>query len=149
MKYIFLILSIFFYINCFSQLDSSKSKISVTLVGKDVKYISLMFEKINQHEDIDSICKSKFRVQNPPNNNASVVIDSIEQRVWLHFVTRLSFDPLALHPANNVFSRVDAAVRLSGGAWIINKLNRSLSDIDSRYTDILSIGNKYLKKQED
>lgn len=127
--------------------DSSRSKISVTINAKDCEYIALLFDNSNKYEDIDSITRSKFRVASPPTGNTNVTIDSIEQRVWLDIDNRLAGDYIAL--TNNVFKRVDDAIRLAGGTWIINKLNRAVTDRGDEFDLRRQIGRKYLRKQED
>lgn len=134
-------------LNCFSQLDSSRFKISITIGARDCEYVSLLIEKTNKFEGLDSTLKSKFRIASPPSNATNVVVDSIEGRVWLDINRSLSMDITALHA--NCFKRVDDAIRLTNSTWIVNKLNRDATSRDGDYDSRRSIGRLYLRKLQE
>lgn len=142
MKYILILL--LFPVITQAQLDSSKFKISVTINARDCEYVSLLMERNNKFENLDSTLKAKFRVASPPSNATNVIIDSIEGRAWLDICRSLSIDITALHA--NCFKRVSDAVRATTSVWIINKLDKDATQRDSDYDFRRAFGRDYLRK---
>lgn len=145
MKYIFILLML--PVMAHSQLDSSRFKISITIGARDCEYISILMEKNNKFEPLDSTLKAKFRVASPPSNSTNVVVDSIELRCWLDIMRSLSIDITAMHA--NCFKRVSDAIIATGSVWVINKLARDANIRDSDYDTRRAVGRLYLRKLQD
>lgn len=142
-----IILLLLFPAVCAAQLDSSRFKISVTINARDCEYISLLMDKTNKFEALDSTLKVKFRVASPPSNSTNVVVDSIEGRAWLSITRSLSIDLVAMHA--NSFKRVSDAIRATTSIWVINKLDRDANQRDGDYDTQRAIGRLYLRKLQE
>lgn len=129
---------------CFSQSDSSRFKISITINARDCEYITLVMEKTNKFEALDSTLKNKFRVSSPPSGSTNVVVDSVEGRAWLDIMRSLSIDITALHA--NCFKRVSDAIRLTNSVWIVNRLDKDATQRDSDFDTRRAFGREYLRK---
>lgn len=146
MKYILILLLLPTF--CYSQIDSSKTKLSIIIAAKNCEYISLLFEKNNKYEDIDSTTKKKFRIASPPTNNTNVQIDSVESRILADLYGNLSYDPVALSDTTKCLKDYEDACRASGGVWLNIRIDRIKKDKRSQYDVFRDAGRLYLRKQE-
>jgi hypothetical protein len=147
MKYI-LFLFLIISVQSFAQIDSSKTKVSITLAAKDCEYIANAFEKTNKYEDVDSVAKKRFRVASPPTNNANVQIDSVEGRVLVDVFEKLCYDVVALNDTNNVTKRFFTALLVTGNTWIAQKANKIKANISDAYDFKRVLGRDYLRKNQ-
>lgn len=146
MKYLLTFLGLFISAISFSQVDSSRSKISLSITAKDCEYVVKTFEKSNKFEDLDSTLKKKFRGASPPSNNNNVTIDSVEVRVYRSIMQMLRDDVVAVQ--NNVYKRISDLLIANGNAWIIDKLSKDLQVVSDQYDQIRTIGRAYLTKAQ-
>lgn len=146
MKYILILLLL--PVIGWSQPDSSRTKVSITIAAKTVQYISLFYEKGNKYEDIDSVSKKRFRVQSPPSGNNNVILDSIEGRVLLEIYNKLSEDVFTLSDTTKITKDFEAGCRNSGGVWLNKKIDNVKKDKKSVSDNRISAGDAYLRKQE-
>lgn len=148
MKKILILLLFSFSLQCFAQIDSSKTKVSINLAAKTCEYIIQYFENTNKFEDIDSVLKKRFRVQSPPTNNNNVQIDSIEGKVLMSIYTRLTQDPIALSDTTKHLKRFSEALRQTGSSWLNSRIDRTQKDKSDQDDQLRTLGRSYLLKQE-
>lgn len=147
MKNIFFIFCILMSFNSFSQIDSSKIKISIQLQGRDIKYIGSFVYNSQDFEGFYDVVKVKFRPPNTPPNNLDVVaIDSVGLGELLKIEERLRGDELAIK--NNVFKRFgDVLKAVPGQSYLLTVINRRDTEDSDAHNATIQFGNSRLRKQ--
>lgn len=132
---------------CRSQADSAKVTVSnVVIKAKDMYYIKFFLPDNNRNENLDSTINRIERTTSP-GNNTDVTINSIERRVWREVYSTLYSQMPAWH--GDVQKRVRAALILINDPWLNDKIPKDETEINTGYDNIVVVGKKMAKKEND
>lgn len=130
-----------------SQVDSAHTVVNnVVIKAKDLAFYRLYMEKSNKTEDLDSIIRLKYRSLDPA-DNTDITVNGIQRRVWRDMLNVLYYNVQALQ--SNRYKRIHDAILLINDAWLTDKITRdeaAAKDIDD---NLISVGKKDAKKQND
>lgn len=139
MKYSFILFILLIGLKTYSQTDSSKLKISVTLPAKDFNYFGFyMYEQNDLFGDLTDSIKVKYRSgqDNQDNNNISI---TATVGAWFNMDILLRNDANALK--NNVFKRLDDALKLfTTHTYLIRRLTEADAIDQVTYQSMRQIG---------
>ncbi len=141
MKYIFFI-SLLFALNSFSQ-DSSQRLLSVTLQARDAAYITSLNVGNESFEPIYDDLKKKLRVANSPTGVTPVTIDSGLVINYIRVYQALL--STSYSQAAYLFTRVSTALRNTGDAYLIRKLDELDNEAQTSYNARVNEGYRRLR----
>jgi hypothetical protein len=147
MKKIFLFILILISVKSFSQTDSSRATITVSVQARDLSYISNFTDIDPIFEDLDSVMKTKFRVASPPSGTTNVSIAGVPVRAWWWMLLKLSYDPIAIN--TNIVSRLSTLLSAAGNNWLSFRITRETNSIISQQQSFINSGAARLQKQAD
>jgi hypothetical protein len=147
MKKIFILVLLVVSLNCFAQVDSAHTTITVSVQARDLAYIANFTSIDPIFEDLDSTMKTKFRVTSPPSGTTTVSIPGIQVRAWLTIFIRLLNDPIAVNA--NVLSRIQTVLNGSANGWIVFRISRETNNMVNQMQAAVQAGAARLQKQKD
>jgi hypothetical protein len=133
--------------NVFSQQDSAKIKIDVTVQARDLEMVLFFtLQGDRKLEDLDSALLTKWRSPaTAPQGTDNVTVNGIELRVWLQ-AWRLCFENIAAVQEGTA-TRISDVLKASGQSWLINKVTKDEDARKDTWQALRAIGRKYVKKE--
>lgn len=128
----------------FSQVDSSKIKITVSLQARDCEYLGSFVPFNENYEDIFDGIKAKFRVANSPTGNTVVQIDTVQIIQWINVSVKIRSDAIAI--LAGIHTRLDNALRAVNIDYLTNRLNVYATADTTTYTSNRNLGRFKLRR---
>lgn len=153
MKKIFTILALFLSLYSYSQLDSSKMKVSITVQARECEILLNFTYTNHKMEELDSVMLVKFRPPaTAPTNNTNVQLDSIPVRGLLEAAQHLSVMPAAMRVGSgggSPYKRFTDACLLVNNGWLTFRINKLIAENDAEVDAVRLYGRKRGKKEID
>lgn len=128
-----------------AQIDSSQLKVTATIQARDLDYLGSFITNKLEYEDLYDAVKLKYRVTNPPVNQNNVTLDTIPIFQWLHVITKLRNDPVAIQGL--VFERVRTALLTASNPYLTGRINAGNSSDTTTFLQTKTVGRFLIRRQ--
>lgn len=129
----------------FAQIDSNLLKVTVTVQARDFDFLGSFITNKLEYEDLYDAVKVKYRIPNPPTNQTGVTLDTIPIYQWLHVITKLRNDPLAI--LGSVYQRVGDVLAASSNTYLSNKITAARTSDTASYLQTRTVGRFQIRRQ--
>lgn len=143
-RIIFTAITLFLFIQSFSQVDSMKMKTGpFNIQARDAELITILLINQEIFDDFFDDVAKQFRVANQPTGNTIIRVDSV--KVGTLVLLSGALRGLPYSTSKQLYSRIDGAIRACTNSYLQNQLNLMDKREDDIHTQARQRGKKTCK----